>query len=84
MESFTKGDRPELAEKERAEIEMLNAYLPAGLSAEELGALVDEAIKDTGATGKAQMGFVMKALGPKIAGRADGKTVSAEVQKRLG
>lgn len=83
VESFTKGDRPELAEKERAEIKMLNVYLPAALSADELGALVEEAIRETGATGKAQMGAVMKALQPKVAGRADGKALSAEVQKRL-
>lgn len=83
VESFTKGDRPELAEKERAEIELLNGYLPAALSAEELGVLVEEAIRETGAVGKAQMGAVMKALQPKVAGRADGKALSAEVQKRL-
>lgn len=84
VESFTKGDRPELADKERAEIEMLNAYLPQGLSTDELNALIDEAIKETGATGKAQMGAVMKAVQPKVAGRADGKTLSQLVQQRLG
>jgi uncharacterized protein YqeY len=83
VDSFEKGGRPELADKERAEIEMLQAYLPKALSAEELAALVEEAIKETGATGKAQMGAVMKALQPKVAGRADGKTLSQEVQKRL-
>jgi uncharacterized protein YqeY len=83
VESFDKGGRPELAAKERAEIEMLQSYLPQALSAEELGRLVDEAIAETGATGKAQMGAVMKALGPKVAGRADGRTLSQEVQKRL-
>lgn len=83
VESFTKGDRPELAGKERAEIEILNVYLPTALPPGELGALIDEAIQETGAAGKAQMGLVMKALGPKVAGRADGKTLSAEVQKRL-
>ncbi len=83
VESFTKGGRPELADKERTEIEMLNVYLPTALSPEELGALVDEAIRETGATGKAQMGAVMKALAPKVDGRADGRTLSAEVQKRL-
>lgn len=83
VESFDKGGRPELAAKERAEIETLQTYLPQALSAEELGRLVDEAIAETGATGKAQMGAVMKALGPKVAGRADGKTLSLEVQKRL-
>jgi uncharacterized protein YqeY len=84
VESFVKGDRPELAEKERAEMTLLNTYLPQALSPEELGVLVDEAIRETGATGKAQMGLVMKALQPKVAGRADGKTLSPEVQKRLG
>ncbi len=83
VESFDKGGRPELAAKERAEIETLQTYLPQALSAEELTRLVDEAIAETGATGKAQMGAVMKALGPKVAGRADGKTLSQEVQKRL-
>ena len=62
---------------------MLNTYLPQALSPEELGRLVDEAIAETGATGKAQMGAVMKALTPKVAGRADGRTLSQEVQKRL-
>jgi uncharacterized protein YqeY len=83
VESFNKGGRPELAAKERTEIETLQAYLPQGLSPEELTRLVDEAIAETGATGKAQMGLVMKALAPKVAGRADGKTLSLEVQKRL-
>ncbi len=83
MESFEKGDRPELAEKERTEMLLLNTYLPQVLSPEELGTLVEEAIHETGATGKAQMGAVMKALQPKVAGRADGKTLSQEVQKRL-
>jgi uncharacterized protein YqeY len=83
VESFDKGGRPELAAKERTEIETLQAYLPQGLSREELTRLVDEAIAETGATGKAQMGLVMKALAPKVAGRADGKTLSLEVQKRL-
>lgn len=84
VESFTRGDRPELADKERAEIEMLNAYLPKALSTDELNALIDEAIGETGATGKAQMGAVMKAVQPKVAGRADGKTLSQLVQQRLG
>ena len=83
IEGFEKGNRPELAAKERAEIDVLNTYLPQALSPEELGRLVDEAIAETGATGKAQMGAVMKALTPKVAGRADGRTLSQEVQKRL-
>ncbi|HEX4640248.1 MAG TPA: GatB/YqeY domain-containing protein [Chthoniobacterales bacterium] len=84
IESFEKGGRAELAAKERAELEILNAYLPKGLNAEELSALVRETIAEVGATSKAQMGAVMKALQAKVAGRADGKTLSAEVQKQLG
>jgi len=84
IESFEKGGRPELAAKEREELEILNAYLPKGLSAEEMSALVRETIAEVGATSKAQMGAVMKALQAKVAGRADGKTLSSEVQKQLG
>src|SRR5438552_17950672 len=84
IESFEKGGRPELAAKEKAELEILNAYLPKGLSAEELSTLVRETIAEVGATSKAQMGVVMKALQGKVAGRADGKSLSAEVQKQLG
>jgi uncharacterized protein YqeY len=84
IESFEKGGRPELAAKEKEELEILNAYLPQGLSADELSALVRETIAEMGATSKAQMGAVMKALQAKAAGRADGKALSAEVQKQLG
>jgi uncharacterized protein YqeY len=83
IESFEKGGRPELAAKEKEEMEMLNAYLPKGLSAEELSALVREAISEVGATSKAQMGAVMKAVQAKAAGRADGKTLSQEVARQL-
>jgi uncharacterized protein len=84
IESFEKGGRPELAAKEKDELEILNTYLPKGLSAEELGALVRETIAEVGATSKAQMGAVMKALQGKVAGRADGKTLSQEVSRQLG
>jgi uncharacterized protein YqeY len=84
IESFEKGGRPDLAAKEEEELEILNAYLPKGLSREELSALVRETIAEVGATSKAQMGAVMKALQAKVAGRADGKTLSTEVQKQLG
>ena len=84
IESFEKGGRPELAAKEKEELEILNAYLPKGLSTEELSALVRETIAEVGATSKAQMGAVMKLLQAKVAGRADGKTLSAEVQRHLG
>ena len=83
IESFEKGGRPELAAKEKEELEILNAYLPKRLSPEELSALVRETIVEVGATSKAQMGVVMKALQAKVAGRADGKTLSGEVQKQL-
>ncbi len=83
IESFAQGGRAELAEKEKAEIDILNAYLPAAMSAEELTRLVGDAIAEVGATSKAQMGAVMKALGPKVAGRADGRTLSQEVQRQL-
>ena len=84
IESFEKGGRGELADKEKSELAVLNAYLPAAMSAEELSRLVRETIAEVGATSKAQMGAVMKALGPKVAGRADGKTLSQEVQRQLG
>jgi uncharacterized protein YqeY len=84
IEQFEKGGRPELAAKEKEELAILNAYLPKGLEADELAALVREAIAEVGATSKAQMGAVMKALQAKVAGRADGKTLSAEVQRQLG
>ena len=82
-EGFEKGGRPDSAANERAEISVMSVYLPAALSAEELAAIVKEAIAETGATGKAQMGVVMKVAQAKAAGRADGKSLSAEVQKHL-
>ena len=83
IESFEKGGRPELAAKERKEIEFLREYLPKLLGEDEIDELVKHAIAEVGATSKAQMGAVMKALQTKVAGRADGKTLSAEVQKQL-
>jgi len=84
IESFEKGGRSELAEKERAEIAVVNSYLPQAMSGEELKRIVAETIAETGATSRAQMGVVMKALQQKVAGRADGRTLSAEVQRQLG
>ncbi len=83
IEGFEKGGRPELAAAERAEIEVLSAYLPAALSADEVTALAREAIAEAGATSKQQMGAVMKIATAKAAGRADGKTLSQAVQKLL-
>jgi uncharacterized protein len=81
--SFEKGGRAELAAKEQGEINVLNGYLPQAMDEDALRKLVAETIAETGATSRTQMGAVMKALGPKVAGRADGKTLSAEVQKQL-
>jgi uncharacterized protein YqeY len=83
VESFVKGGRAELADKEKSEMEILNHYLPAAMSADELAAIVRQTIAETGATSKAQMGAVMKALGPKVAGSTDGKALSQEVQRQL-
>jgi uncharacterized protein YqeY len=84
VEGFVKGGREEQAEKEKTEMALLESYLPAALSADELAALVRDAVAETGATGKAQMGAVMKVVMAKAGGRADGKAVNAEVQKQLG
>ena len=83
IESFEKGDRADLAEKEKDEIAVLNNYLPQSISAEELQRIVAETIAEVGATSRAQMGRVMKALQSKVAGRADGKTLSTEIQRQL-
>jgi uncharacterized protein YqeY len=83
IESFEKGGRPELAEKEKSEMAVLSTYLPAALSETEIASLVRQTIAEIGATSKAQMGAVMKALGPKVGGRADGRTLSQEVQRQL-
>lgn len=83
IESFEKGGRAELAAKEKEELSILQSYLPQAMSADELAKIVRETITEVGASSKAQMGAVMKALQTKIAGRADGKTLSAEVQRQL-
>jgi hypothetical protein len=83
VESFEKGGRVELADKEKEELAILNTYLPQGMSPDELAKVVRETIADLGATSKVQMGAVMKALQAKVGGRADGKTLSSEVQKQL-
>ncbi len=83
IESFEKGGRPELVEKEKQELEILNSYLPQAMNQEDLAKAVRETIAEVGATSRAQMGAVMKALQAKVAGRADGKTLSAEVARQL-
>lgn len=82
---FRKGGRDELAEKEEAEIKMIEAYLPSAPSEAELEAAVTAAITETGADSPKQMGAVMKAAQAKLAGkRVDGKALSEMVKKRLG
>jgi len=83
IEGFEKGGRPELAAKERAEMEILATYLPKAMTPEEVAALVKEAIAEACATSKAQMGAVMKTATAKAAGRVDGKVLSQEVQRQL-
>jgi uncharacterized protein YqeY len=82
-EAFSSAGRPEQAEAERAEGEVLAGYLPAQLSDDELAVLVDSAVAQAGASSMAGMGSVMKLLTPKVAGRADGARVAAEVRRRL-
>ena len=83
-EAYQEADRTEQAKAERFEAGLIEAYLPAQLSDEELAGLVDAAVAETGATEQKQMGQVMSALMPKLGGRADGKRVSAAVRERLG
>ena len=83
IESFEKGGRAELAKKEKEELSLLNGYLPQPMSADEVSKIVRETIAEAGATSRAQMGTVMKALQAKVAGRVDGKALSAEVARQL-
>ncbi len=82
-EAFGAAGRAGQAAAELAEGEVLAVYLPAQLSDEELGALVTAAIEETGASGPKSMGQVMKAVTPRVAGRAEGGRVAAEVHRRL-
>jgi len=80
---YAAAERPDLAAVEQAEIAVLERYLPSALSAEELDDLIAWAIAETGATSKADLGKVIKLAQDKAAGRADGKTLSQAVMKRL-
>lgn len=82
-EAFETGDRPERAALEKSEGEVIAQYLPEQLSDKKLNEMIAEAIAETGASGPAGMGLVMKVLSPKIAGKADGGTVSAAVKEVL-
>jgi hypothetical protein len=83
IEQFDKGGRPELADKERKEIAVLESFLPPPLSPAELEQLLKATIQELGATSRKEMGSVIKAAQAKAAGRADGKTISAAVAKLL-
>ena len=82
--SYEAANRADLADTEKAEMAVLEKYLPTAMSLEEIVKLVEAAIAETGATSKKDMGPVMKLVQERAAGRADGKTISTEVSKRLG
>ena len=82
-DAYEQAGHPERAERERAELAVIEDYLPAQLGDDELRALVAAAVAESGATGPQQMGQVMKLLTPRIAGRAEGSRVAAEVRAQL-
>ncbi|MGH3665884.1 MAG: GatB/YqeY domain-containing protein [Egibacteraceae bacterium] len=82
-DAYADAGRTELAEKETRELAIIRGYLPEQLEADELRAVVDEAIATTGASGPADLGKVMSAVMPQVRGRADGKAVNAMVRERL-
>lgn len=85
IDMFRKGGREELAAKEEAELKLIEAYMPAAPSGEEIEAAIEAAMSETGATSAKQMGVVMKAVQARLAGkRVDGKVVSDKVRARLG
>lgn len=83
-EAFAAGDRQDRSDREKAEGEVIALYLPVQLGEAELAQMIKEAIAESGAAGPSGMGAVMKLLQPKIAGKADGATVSAAVKSALG
>ena len=80
IEQFEKGGRPDLVEKEEAEIKVIREFMPAQMSETELDAIIAEAIRETGAAGVRDMGKVMKILMPRVTGKADGKMVGEKVK----
>jgi uncharacterized protein len=83
IEQYRQGGRQDLVDKEAAELAILQSYLPAALSGDELRSLVREAIRESQAASPREMGKVMALLMPKVTGRADGKTVSGLVREML-
>lgn len=84
IEQFTQGGRDDLVAKETFELETYRAYQPEQLTEEAIAALVEQVIADTEASGKKDIGKVMKAIMPEVKGRADGKVVNAIVNQKLG
>ena len=84
IEQFEKGKRQDLVEKEKKELDILLSYMPEQLSEEELKKIIADTIKELGATGKGEMGKVMKLVMERVKGRADGKKVSQIVSSLLG
>lgn len=84
IEQYEKAGRTDLAEKEVAERNIIREYLPAPLSEPEIEALVEEAVRETGAASPRDMGSIMKWLAPRTSGRADNRVVSQKVKTRLG
>ncbi len=82
-EAYRDGDRTDLAEAEEREAEIIESYMPAQLSDDELGAIVGDAVAESGASSPQEMGKVMALVMPKVKGRADGKRVSAAVKEKL-
>jgi uncharacterized protein len=83
IESFTKGSRPDLAEKEEKELAIIMNYLPQQLGADEIRQIVSDAVKETGASSQKDMGKVMGKIMPKVKGKADGSLVNSIVKEFL-
>ena len=84
IDQFTRGGRTDLAEKESAEIKVIEEYMPAGVSDEEISRVVDEVVRETGASSPKEMGAVMKQCMARLAGKlVDGKKVNSAVRQRL-
>jgi hypothetical protein len=84
IEQFQKGGRDDLVAQEAFQLDVYRAYQPEQLSEDEIAVLVEQAIAATGASGKKDMGNVMKAVMPQVKGRAEGKVVNAIVSQKLG
>ena len=84
IDAFTEGGRPDDAEQERIELGIIESYLPAQLSREELETIIEDAIAKTGASSPQDMGKIMGVVMPQVKGRADGKVINEIVREKLG